>query len=127
MKSSLPFRKKPRRALTLVETLIVIAVIGVITAIAIPSIMRISDQAEKNQAKRNAQLIAATVSEAVGGGNTTILTAGDLDTAVSMVLAGLPVPNGVNGNEARLSLSAEDAEKAKPYLVYENRILLYNP
>ena len=120
-------RDQGRRALTLVEILLVIAVIGIITAIAIPRIMSISEQAETGQAKRNAQLIAATVAEAVGGGNTTILTAGDLDTAVSMVLEGLPVPNGVNGNEARLALSAEDAEKAKPYLVYENQILLYNP
>ena len=127
MKTRFQVKRGNGRGLSLVEILVTISVIGVISAIAVPIVTQFSEKASRSAAKRNAQLIAAAVSEAVSAGNTTILTAGDKDAAVALVLSGLPVTVNVNGTSVRLNLAAEDAENAKPYLAYENRILLYRP
>lgn len=61
-------RKPSAIGLSLVEVLIVVAVIGIISAIAVPSVGRVTDNANSSKAKRNAQDIASigTAAQSVG-------------------------------------------------------------
>lgn len=73
---------------SLVEMLVVIAIIGIIAAIAIPNIGSLNDSARNAAAKRNAQNIASVLNAAVAAGADlgTISTASDLvDKAVTGV------------------------------------------
>jgi type IV pilus assembly protein PilA len=55
---------------SLVEMLVVIAIIGIIAAIAIPNIGSINDSAREASAKRNAQSIASVLNAAIAAGVT---------------------------------------------------------
>ncbi|MEM9479656.1 MAG: prepilin-type N-terminal cleavage/methylation domain-containing protein [Verrucomicrobiota bacterium] len=86
MKTSL----NKKSGFSLVEMLVVIAVIGIIAAIAVPMIGNITGKAEENATRRNAQNIASVYSAAVAAGYS---GASDLATAVDSVTTG----NGVQG------------------------------
>ena len=70
---------------SLVEMLVVIAIIGIIAAIAIPNIGTINDSAREATAKRNAQSVASVLNAALAAGAdpTTWTTTGQglIDTA----------------------------------------------
>lgn len=70
---------------SLVELLVVISVIGIIVAVAIPSISGVKDEAQFTKDKRNAQSIANVVSEAVAAGysGTNWTSLNDVISAVS--------------------------------------------
>ena len=51
--------KNVKAGFSLVEMLVVIAVIGIIAAIAVPTIGNITEQANNSKAKRNAQNLAS--------------------------------------------------------------------
>lgn len=53
---------------SLVEMLVVIAIIGIIAAIAIPNIGALNDNARDAAAKRNAQTVASVLNAAVAAG-----------------------------------------------------------
>lgn len=60
--------KNVKAGFSLVEMLVVIAVIGIIAAIAVPTIGNITDQANNSKAKRNAQNLASVCASAVAAG-----------------------------------------------------------
>jgi len=60
--------KSIKKGFSLVEMLVVIAVIGIIAAIAVPNIGRINDSAKEATARRNAQNIASVFASAQAAG-----------------------------------------------------------
>jgi prepilin-type N-terminal cleavage/methylation domain-containing protein len=62
--------KNVKAGFSLVEMLVVIAVIGIIAAIAVPTIGNITSQANSSKAKRNAQSLASVCASAVAAGAT---------------------------------------------------------
>ena len=60
--------KNVKAGFSLVEMLVVIAVIGIIAAIAVPTIGNITEQANNSKAKRNAQNLASVCASAVAAG-----------------------------------------------------------
>lgn len=78
---------KVHAAFSLVELLVVIAVIGIIAAIAIPNIAGITAQADTAKAQRNAQSLASTFASARAAGNATAFAT--KEAAVTAVVGGV--------------------------------------
>ena len=106
---------KKAAGFSLVEMLVVIAVIGIIAAIAVPMIGNITGKAETNTHRRNAQNIASVYSAAVAAG---FSGSADEDAAVTAVTSApgiqgdgefagtyFYVPNVSNTTEAKKYLS----------------------
>lgn len=114
--------KSLKAGFSLVEMLVVIAVIGIIAAIAVPNIGRINDSAKEATARRNAQNIASVFASAQAAGlNFATASTAPKDIA-SAVVTGAKVTEkgpfedtwfGVPG------LTAADQTAALVYLSYD--------
>ena len=67
-------KNQKRRGFSLVEMLVVISVIGIIAAIGVPAIGNITDKADTEGAKRNAQSIASLYNSARAVGTPVLVT-----------------------------------------------------
>jgi prepilin-type N-terminal cleavage/methylation domain-containing protein len=96
---------------SLVEMLVVIAIIGIIAAIAIPNIGSLNDSARTAAAKRNAQSIASVLNAAVAAGADlgTITDAGDLVDAAEL---GVTPTDGAFSGKLFTSGEIDDDEEA---------------
>ena len=106
------------RGFSLVEMLVVIAVIGIIAAIAVPSIGAINDKANAAKAKRNGQTIASlfNASRGVGASYASSDTSGIID---ELVIGKSGIELG--GSEFKMSsLSDEEKLAAMDYVSYDS-------
>jgi type IV pilus assembly protein PilA len=98
--------------------LVVIAVIGIIAAIAVPTIGSITSQANTNKAKRNAQNLASVYSSAIAAGAS---FTGATDTALCQQLVA-----GVVGADSfsttRFQVPNMDATEIANAVVYLERL-----
>ncbi|TDU73228.1 prepilin-type N-terminal cleavage/methylation domain-containing protein [Prosthecobacter fusiformis] len=105
---------------SLVEMLVVIAIIGIIAAIAIPNIGSINDSAKKATAQRNAQSVASIMNAALAAGYvpTPEYTSGA--EVVAAAVAGVePTSGPFRGKKFIVpNISAEDQAAAAAYLTY---------
>lgn len=114
---------------SLVEMLVVIAIIGIIAAIAIPNIGNLNDSARDAAAKRNAQTVASVLNAAVAAGVDTTgwATANLLEKAQT----GVSPTDGAFQGKTFTSGPIDDDEETKvgSYLTWDdtNKQVAYNP
>ena len=104
--------------------LVVIAVIGVIAAIAVPSISNITGRSKTNAAKRNAQLICATHQAALASGATFI---GSTKTEVTDELIAGVTSVHVSGSLYQVPLDEPERDSALEYVTLADGMLKFAP
>ena len=108
---------------SLVEMLVVIAIIGIIAAIAIPNIGNLNASARDASARRNAQTVASVVNAAIAAG-VVPATAGITDTAsaVAKAQSGLVPSQGVFSGKTFTSgtINSEEVSAVTSYLSWDN-------
>jgi type IV pilus assembly protein PilA len=119
---------------SLVEMLVVIAIIGIIAAIAIPNIGNLNDSARDASAKRNAQTIASVLNAAVAAGANLGFSGSTTDTdIIAKAEAGVAPTDGAFEGKTFTSGPIDDDEAAyldaKNYLSWDNANgqVKYNP
>lgn len=116
------------RGFTIVELLVVIAVIALIATIAIGRYSKLTDNADLVRVQRNAQSIAWTAAAAQAGGNKTIENAPDLDAAVELLFRTVEGNGALTGVNFSISkIEAAEVTKAKEYLSFSRGRILYEP
>ncbi len=107
---------------SLVEMLVVIAIIGIIAAIAIPNIGSINDSAREATAQRNAQSVASVLNAAAAAGVTFVGT--EMDTGAKILdkaEAGVsPLDGAFKGKKFTVGDIDDDEEgRAAAYLSFD--------
>ena len=109
-----------RRAMSLVEVLVVVAVIGIVSAIAIPSVSRIRESAKEAAAIKNAKTIAqmSTALAALGVAHVIPDSMGGAEATARLLREGVTVPDGVMEGEVFIipGMSDEHIEEVGVFL-----------
>ena len=113
---------------SLVEMLVVIAIIGIIAAIAIPNIGNLNASARDASARRNAQTVASVVNAAIAAGaDTSAISTTAL--AVTAAQAGLTPTQGAFSGKTFTSgaINSEELADVTSYLNWDdtNKQLIY--
>jgi type IV pilus assembly protein PilA len=115
---------------SLVEMLVVIAIIGIIAAIAIPNIGNLNDSAREGAAKRNAQTVASVLNAAVAAG-ADLGTLTDGASIIAKAEAGVSPSVGAFQGKTFTSGPIDDEDEAKvaSYLSWDstNKQVIYTP
>lgn len=116
---------------SLIELLVVISVIGIIVAFALPSISGVKDEAQFNKDRRNAQSIANIVTEAVAAGykGTNWTNLSDVISAATGTSISVTTHRGGEPMIFKISeLSGADTNNLYKFLTFlPPSTLLYNP
>ena len=95
------FKKQNEKGFTLIELMIVIAIIGILAAIAIPNFISYRDKAYCSAAESDANMIAAGLADyyAIPNHTTALVTGDILGAALNLTLSG----SGTTANTATLA------------------------
>jgi prepilin-type N-terminal cleavage/methylation domain-containing protein len=127
MKHSYTVRQRKTHGFSLVEMLIVIAVIGIVVGVGVATISSITQRYVDVAAKRQAQFVAAIAAQAMHAGDTTLLNAGTKAEALVLLSAGVYGESDFAEVSFRVNLSIEQQELLMPYLAYNNGLLMIEP
>jgi len=115
---------------SLVEMLVVIAIIGIIAAIAIPNIGNLNDSARDAAAKRNAQTVASVLNAAIAAG-ADVGTLTDGASIISKAVGGVTPTVGAFKDKKFTSgpIDAEYITAAAQYLTWDasNKQVIFDP
>ena len=113
---------------TLVEMLTTIAILAVLTSIALPSMTSINQNSVDTRDRRNAQELAAMCSTAQAAG-VDFVVPGDIEKTIeNIVKGGKPVDGAFAGRFFGIQgMAPKDQEASKRYLELVNGILSFKP
>ncbi len=116
-------------AFSLVEMLVVIAVIGILAAVAVPNIGRINDAANESKNRRNAQQLSSVCNAAQAAGHD-FVSGTDVSATVAAIVTGSTITDTsspfFNTFFGVPNLSADEQDKSETYLSIANGMLIYN-
>ena len=90
---------KNKKGFTLVELMVVVAILGILVAVAIPVYSSVTDKAERNTCVANIRTVESAVMQAVTNGDAKILADGKVtlnDGTTALTVAALKT--GINGH-----------------------------
>jgi type IV pilus assembly protein PilA len=121
-------KKVKAAGFSLVELLVVIAVIGIMAAIAIPMISNINQNATDAKNKRNAQQIASTYGAAAAAGAPALFsgdppTPVELEAAITALTAGTPGAGQFQSTTFRVNLEGDELDAAVALLELEDGVM----
>jgi len=125
MKTALNIKSNVKAGFSLVEMLVVIAVIGIMAAIAIPTIGNMTASAKANKDKRNAQNVASVWSAAVAAGYT--VTETTEQAAVDKLQGGITAAENDLGSVFKCDLTDAEEAGAIAKLTLADGLLTYAP
>jgi len=130
MKAFSPKKKTFASGFSLVEMLVVIAVIGVLTGLALVAYGGVRENAEKNVNLRNAKEVVKLAMAALSTGSQDFEGLVTKEEVVNQVLAGFTVP-GLNGTASFASPGIDPTlePSISPLLIWDNsnRVLVVDP
>ncbi len=115
-------KKAAKAGFSLVEMLVVIAIIGVIAAIAIPNIGSVNDSAKLASAQRNAQSVCSLINSAIAAGVPAATVAAGVADLVGLAEGTTlsPTEGAFNGKVFTIgAIEAEDQSWANMFLGYD--------
>jgi prepilin-type N-terminal cleavage/methylation domain-containing protein len=114
------------RGFSLGETTIVVAIVGVMTALAVPMISQLTADSSTSKNCRIASEIASMAASAVAAGDTTIPEAADAEAAVRILIGGVTITEGIEGMHFRMrGLSESEIGHVVGFLRMENGLLVF--
>lgn len=124
---------KKNSAFSLVEMLVVIAVIGILAAIAVPNIGKINGAAEASKNRRNAQQLASVCNAAQAAGHDFITSPDDTAAEVAArIVIGATISDSTSPFKDSYfgvpNLSGDELDRAVDYLTVstDGSTLIYN-
>jgi type IV pilus assembly protein PilA len=117
-------RHRKIQGFSLVELLVVIAVIGILAAIVIPALLSDASEAKAATARRNAQTIATTAQMALSSGDTTVKNSPTMEAAIAKLADGVRGQGALHDCVFNISrLGVDEISSAKPYLQFTDGVL----
>ena len=126
-------RRQSKAGFSLVELLVVIAVIGILAAIAIPALSNVFESSTKAKAQRNAQNVASVYTAARAAGATFAVTSGNEITEICAALtSGTVAGKGAfaTTNFTLSKMNADEVDNVEQFLTYSTGnggSISYNP
>lgn len=112
---------------SLIEILVAVAVMGIMAAIAVPQVVRMTGQAQAGKEMTNAQRLSSTAAAAVAGG----VVFRDLESALAALTSEegvVATAGGLTGTRYRVRrFSAEELEAVKRHLRFADGQLTVVP
>lgn len=114
---------------SLIEIVVVVAIVGILTAVAVPQLSNFTDVAHGAKAQRNAQNIAMVAAAGRAAGLDFVVATDSPAQTIANVITGSTVTRGAFGGEffGVPNLSEDEAIFASPYLKADGVTLEYDP
>lgn len=109
----------------LVELIIVVAILGIIVALAVPMVSLVRGSAGMQKSKRNAQQLVSLAATATAAGDQSIASAGNVHTAILRIVNGIVIDNIYEGMSFKMPLSETEITAASEFLTYNDGMLVF--
>ncbi len=123
--STISASRRLRFGFSLAELLVAVAVLGILTAIALPLVPKVTESATVVRDRHNAQNLASLAMAA----SVTGVSFADLDSAIAQLTQGSVRFEGAGLAEAMAhvsNLTASEIQAAKHYLSFQGGVIVYS-